>query len=163
MEKTIFLIAIILISACVSTGKVVSQQNISPVEETEKLKQSDFQCEGYSGCYYGTVTRIIDGDTIQVENVRIRLVLVDAPEATEPGGFEAAKYIHDTCPVGSQAIIDQDDWQLYDSYGRMLGVVWCNGHRLNEEIVQNGLANIFYRYCPQSEFGDDDWARRLGC
>lgn len=35
--------------------------------------------------YQGKVTRIIDGDTLEVDGRRIRLALVDAPEINEPG------------------------------------------------------------------------------
>jgi len=181
MEKFIILLlaGIVLISACIQpTGKVTQepirqnmsqeiQQNISqPTEElqkTEQLKQADFRCEGAAGCYSGNVTRIIDGDTIEVDGVRIRLVLVDAPEPSQVGGFEATNFIHQSCPISSQVTLDQDDRQLNDNYGRMLAIVWCQNKKLNEEIIAQGYASIYYVFCSQSEFGDDDWATKLGC
>ncbi len=120
-------------------------------------------CEGNAQCFSAKVTRIVDGDTIDVDGNRIRLVLVDAPESSQVGGFEATNFVRQFCPIGSQVIVDQDDWQLYDKYERMLAVVWCQGKRLNEEIIAQGYANVYYEFCSQSEFGDDDWAVRLGC
>lgn len=38
--------------------------------------------------------------------------------------------------VGSEAWVDQDDWQLYDGYGRMMAVVYCGGKNLNEELLE---------------------------
>lgn len=156
----IFLLAIVvLITGCVQqpTGQV------APQDQTQQTVTQSFACEGTAGCYYGNVTRILDGDTIEVDSNRIRLVLVDAPEPSQVGGFEATNFVHQNCPIGSQVILDQDDLQLYDKYGRMLAVVWCQGKRLNEDIIAQGYANIYYEFCSQSEFGDDNWAVRLGC
>ena len=41
------------------------------------------------GCFTGKVTEIVDGDTIDVNNVRIRLSMVDAPDIEEAGYDEA--------------------------------------------------------------------------
>jgi len=170
------LIVVVFLAGCITqqsqiTGEVVepkSQESIQPtkqpVEKPTSLQTTqNFTCEGTLDCYYGNVTRIIDGDTIEVDGVRIRLVLVDAPESSQAGGFEATNFVHQFCSIGSQVIIDQDDRQLYDNYGRMLAVVWCQGKRLNEEIIAQRYANIYYEFCSQSEFGDGEWAVKLGC
>lgn len=177
----LFLMLIVLISGCVQplTGRVVlqPQENVTvqkptsqPTNQTQPTQNAtqqtavqDFTCKGTAGCFYGNVTRIIDGDTIEADGNRVRLVLVDAPESSQVGGFEATNFIYQNCPVGSQVILDQDDLQLYDNYGRMLAVAWCHSKRLNEEIIAQGYANIYYEFCSQSEFGDDNWAVRLGC
>src|SRR3989304_2459601 len=79
-------------------------------------------------CYVGTVTHIVDGDTLDVGDYRIRLVLVDAPERGQSGFTEATNLLASTCPVGSQARVDEDDWQIGDDpYGRVLAVVTCGG------------------------------------
>lgn len=177
--------SIIFVAGCTSTGQVSSQtksleqsnqaqqiinQSIVQIPQqqttqTPKISKppSKSVCQGSAICEYGNVTRIIDGDTIDVDSVRIRLVLVDAPELTHRGGVEAAAFVLDTCPVGSQVLIDQDDWQLYDDYSRMLGVVWCEDKRLNEETIKQSYASLYSYYCSQSEFGDDAWAVNLGC
>ncbi|MBI4460074.1 MAG: hypothetical protein HY648_08460 [Acidobacteria bacterium] len=66
-------------------------------------------CSGTAGCFTGIVGRVIDGDTLEVSGRRIRLVLVDAPEWNAPGGSAATDYLRQLCPVGSQALVDQDD------------------------------------------------------
>jgi len=111
----------------------------------------------------GEVTRIVDGDTLYIDDVKIRLVLVDTPESGEAGYEEAKNFAGDICPEGSQATADQDDWQLEDQYGRMLAVVYCGGKNLNEELLDSGHAVILTQYCAVSEFGDEPWATRHGC
>lgn len=121
------------------------------------------KCSGAAGCFTGMVTRVMDGDTLEVNSFRIRLVLVDAPEWNAPGGSAATNFLQELCPEGSQALVDQDDRQYTDNYGRMLAVVWCGGRRANEEIVRAGQARIYRRFCRESEFGDQPWAVALGC
>ena len=120
-------------------------------------------CLGTAECFEGEVERIVDGDTLYVEGVKIRLSLVDTPESGEAGFWEAKDFVEYLCPEGSQATVDQDDWQLEDNYGRMLAVVHCNGKNLNEELLDGGYGEILTYYCDLSEFGGETWARRHGC
>src|SRR2546427_1476529 len=49
-------------------------------------------------CIERNVTRIIDGDTLDVEgSLRIRLVLVNAPELNATGGPESRDYLTSLC------------------------------------------------------------------
>lgn len=166
---------LVFASGCTSTGYTAYEQPAKPSPQ-EAVKEPAAQKSPQMGapaafswkgsqeyCYSGKVTRIIDGDTIDVDNARVRLVLIDAPETYEPGGAEATSFVVQNCPVGSEATIDQDDWQLYDSYDRMLGVVYCNGMNLNKEMLSRNYAGIFSRYCSSSEFGTEDWAIENGC
>lgn len=119
----------------------------------------------------GTVSRVIDGDTIQVnDDVRIRLALVDTPERDERGYAEATSFTRSACPSGTTIIYDLDDGQRHGSYGRVIALVWCSGYGsepatvpLNELLLANGHASIDRRFCTSSEFGDDAWAQRAGC
>src|SRR2546422_6052416 len=38
------------------------------------------QCKGTAACFTGSVTYIVDGDTLDVGSTRIRLALVNSPE-----------------------------------------------------------------------------------
>ncbi len=120
-------------------------------------------CMGSADCFEDDVTKIVDGDTIYVGGIKIRLSLVDTPEFGESGFEEAKQFVSDLCPVGSIALVDQDDYQLYDSYGRMLAVVHCGGKNLNKELLEEGHAIILTQYCEDSEFEDQKWARDYGC
>lgn len=68
------------------------------------------------------VTEIVDGDTIDVNNVRIRLSMINTPENGEVGYDEAIKTTESVCQVGSSALVDEDDGQKEGSYDRLIGV-----------------------------------------
>ncbi|MEM3143673.1 MAG: thermonuclease family protein, partial [Candidatus Nitrosotenuis sp.] len=104
-----------------------------------------------------------DGDTIYLKNHKIRLSLVNTPEKNQPGFDDATAFTRLTCPVGSTVIVDQDDGQPYDQFGRMVAKVTCDGKVLNAELLYNGHANILTQYCAVSEFSNEDWALAYGC
>ena len=99
-------------------------------------------CSGNAGCFIGTVTQVIDGDTINIDGQSIRFALASAPELNEFGGDTARELIEEICPVGSTATVDEDDGQTQGSYGRIVGVIYCNGVNLNEELVDSPLWTI---------------------
>ncbi len=111
----------------------------------------------------GQITRVIDGDTLLIDQTTIRLSLVNSPERDEPGYSEAKDFASTVCPVGSNAEFVEDSWQPTDKYGRSLGLVYCNDMFLNELLLTNGHANISTYFCDKSEFGSERWARAYGC
>ena len=125
------------------------------------LQQSD--CLGFESCISGNVSRIIDGDTIEVNDISIRFALSSAPEIDEEGGAASKKFIEVLCPVGSDVIVDQDDLQPFDKYGRMIGVIHCNGNNLNEELVESKYGFVNTHFCNSSEFMNQKWAQVYGC
>jgi len=132
-------------------------------EVTRTATQLNFPCKGRAKCWEGTVTKIIDGDTLEIDSTRVRLALVDAPESGQSGFSESLEFVKRLCPVGSEAVIDQDDKQLTDKFGRMLAVIWCSGKNVNAELLYAGLGRIDTRYCMQSEFRGEEWAKKYGC
>lgn len=131
---------------------------ISPSEPEGELK-----CKGDAMCFWGTVTRVIDGDTIEVDGERIRLSLTNAYELREPGGRAARSFTLSLCPIGSKALVDQDDGQPFDRYGRIVAKVYCSGKNLNAELLYNGHGYILISYCARSEFSNEKWAKEFGC
>ena len=65
--------------------------------------------------------------------------------------------------MGSLVIVDQDDTQTFDVYGRIVGKVTCSGKVLNSELLYNGYATILTEYCRKSEFFQEAWATKYGC
>ncbi len=112
-------------------------------------------------CIERTVSRVLDGDTLEVEGgLRIRLVLVDAPELRETGGPEAGDYLTSLC-LGKQSLVDEDDSQIGDDpYGRVLAVVYCGGTNANAAMISSGHAVTYFAFCSVSEFGSAAWT---GC
>lgn len=113
-------------------------------------------------CYSGPVRKVVDGDTLDIGDRRIRLALVDTPEIGEPGYEEAKQFTEAVCPVGSPALVDEDDGQTGGSYGRTIAVVVCGDRNLNAELLRTGHATLVTRFCAVSEFADDPWAAGCG-
>jgi len=113
--------------------------------------------------YDGQITRVIDGDTLIIDQTTIRLSLVNSPERDERGYQEAKDFASTVCPVGANAEFYEDSWQPVDKYGRSVGLVYCNDMMLNELLLTNGHAEISTYYCDRSEFGSEGWARAYGC
>lgn len=132
-------------------------------EDPSLEKESTLQeCSGIARCITGSVTKIVDGDTINVDGQSIRFALVDAPKLKYDGG-KARNFIEVICPVGSTVVVDQDDSQLEDKYGRILGVIYCNDLNLNKELLDSGLGDLYSAFCDQSEFATQSWAIKHGC
>jgi len=160
MIKSIILIGIILIVVV----SIVIQFGL----ESEVFDDLDI-CKNEPVCYSARVTKIIDGDTIDVkhlstgEPIRIRLSLTNTQERGEEL-YEAGKdFTANLCPENSRIIFDQDDGQTRGSYGRVIGLVFCGGSLLNEELLETYLAVIDSRFCNESEYEQEDWAKKYGC
>lgn len=88
----------------------------------------------------GTVTRISDGDTIDVKTgsgtVRIRLFGIDCPESDQPFGMRAKHFVEGTLEGETVTA------RVYekDRYGRYVSEVYVDGVSLNRELVRHGLA-----------------------
>ena len=113
--------------------------------------------------YDGQVTRVIDGDTLIIDQTTVRLSLVNSPERDERGYQEAKDFALTVCPIGVNAEFVEDAWQPVDKYGRSVGLVYCNDMMLNELLLTNGHAEISTYFCDKSEFGSEGWARAYGC
>lgn len=120
-------------------------------------------CSGTASCIAGKVTRIVDGDTLYIDDMSIRLSLVDTPERGEPGYGEATAFTASLCPVGSSALVDEDDRQTAGSYSRMVAKVSCGDEVLNEELLKKGRAVMYESFCGKSEFSAEQWALKFGC
>lgn len=135
------------------------------VDETTVMVNGELaaKCSGSASCFAGTVTHIVDGDTIDIGEMRIRLALVNTPERGNEGYSSATDFTSLACPVGSKAIIDEDDGQLEGSFGRMIGKVTCGDKVLNAELLTAGFAQVLTEFCAESEFAEEDWADNYGC
>ncbi len=163
----VVVVAVVIIVASVSVylslgsmlGLTTESPPPPPPPQSSDCKESGGQ--GFAMCIERDVTRVIDGDTVDVEGGhRIRLVLVDAPELSETGGQEAKGYLTSLC-LGKLALIDEDDFQVgEDPYGRVLAVINCGGTNANAAMISSGYADTYSRFCSASEFGSESWT---GC
>lgn len=160
MKIIIFcLIAIILVSSVLVSSEALSdkKQTVSP----------QYKCKGKALCINGTVTKIVDGDTLNVKEIKngklhkIRLSLTSTPELNTMKGVKASIFLKKICPAGSNVLVDQDDGQIGGSYDRMLGKVICDSKNLNAELLSSGHAKISKQFCKKSEFANEDWAKSV--
>ena len=116
-----------------------------------------------SGLVHGIITKNIDGNTIVIDDTRIRLSLVDVEDSGNKS-MPHAEYARQICPVGGGARYNIDDMQPTDVYGRTLAVVYCEGQKksLNELLIISELGWVNDYWCDKSEFQYEDWARK-GC
>jgi len=141
----------------------IDESSPNLISEKEPTQSSSQDCSGNARCITGTVTKIVDGDTIHVDGQSIRFALASAPELSGYRGVESRNFIQTICPVGSDVIVDEDDEQTGESYGRIIGVIYCNGMNLNEELLDADLGYVEDRFCDSSEFASDSWAQKHGC
>ena len=116
-------------------------------------------------CFTGKITEVIDGDTIRVDEITIHLTLVSTPELDESGGLEAKTVVERICPIGADALVDQDNLPQSDEFTAdvpVLAVVYCNGHNINAILVHRELGSFDNIYCHASEFANELWAKE-GC
>ncbi len=159
MKKTAVVIGTIIVVIVL----VFSLRSDSSILQNDSGYFIDSACGGKAKCLSGTVTRIIDGDTIVVGETHVRFALAAAPELSESGGLIAKEFIENVCPIGSKAIVDEDDEQTGGSYGRIIAKIYCNDIILNEALVSKGLGTIDKRFCTKSEFAGENWVQRHGC
>ena len=94
---------------------------------------------------------MIDGDTLEVAGVRVRLYGIDAPESDQscvaasrswPCGREAAAALGGRASTG-KIVCDRRD---QDRYGRIVAVCWLGDLNLNRWMVVEGWALAYRRY-----------------
>lgn len=106
------------------------------------------------------VTRVVDGDTVEVElrrRIRVRLLDCWAPETKghdpekKAAGEAAREHLEQIIPVGNDVILeiptdvegDAGDMGQILTFGRVVGSVWNaykGGKSANEQMVADGFA-----------------------
>jgi endonuclease YncB( thermonuclease family) len=99
----------------------------------------------------GKVTRVIDGDTIDVllssGRVRVRLNGIDAPERDQAGGKEATQWLHKRL-LNQQVQLEPVS---QDQYDRLVAIVHHAESNINLELVKQGQAWAYRRYLGRSD------------
>ncbi|HZR82061.1 MAG TPA: thermonuclease family protein [Candidatus Binatia bacterium] len=100
-----------------------------------------------AGDLRGKVTRVRDGDTIEIrrggETIRVRVSGIDCPERGQPWSAKAKQATADL--VGNREVVVRV--HDHDVYGRTVGeVLLPDGRNLGEELVRQGLAWHYRHY-----------------
>jgi len=115
--------------------------------------------------------KITDGDTIVINDIRIRFTGSDAPESYffgktqtcldaegdewECGNAATQKLIE---LIGNQKVRCTDEGQ--DRYGRTLGICYVGDMDLQAEMVKSGMAVAYLRYSDRYE-GEQNYAKKV--
>jgi endonuclease YncB( thermonuclease family) len=121
--------------ACVSSGQALEFEAIHAV-----------------GDHFSGVAHVTDGDTIRVDNVRVRIQGIDAPEkaqtcertdsASYACGSEATAYLR----LMAEGRVVSCVAQAIDKYQRTVASCAVDGKDLGSEMVLSGHAVAFRRY-----------------
>jgi len=94
-----------------------------------------------------SAVKVIDGDTVVIQGVKVRMACIDAPEMAQPRGISAKNELHSLIGKGIPQVVRLDT----DRFGRVLGILYLNNQNLNVEMVRRGYAFVYPRYlstCP---------------
>ncbi|CBH21795.1 Thermonuclease precursor (TNase) (Micrococcal nuclease) (Staphylococcal nuclease) (modular protein) [Acetoanaerobium sticklandii] len=153
---------------------VKSEEHQIPLNATEENKNSnEIVAEQTSnqeasktektGAKLYTVTRTIDGDTIEVlidgNTEKIRLIGIDTPESVHPDqsknvpeGKMASEFTKSKLE-GKQIALELDVEER-DRYGRLLAYVWIDNVMFNKTLLSEGLAQVS-TYPPNVKYTND--------
>ena len=105
--------------------------------------------------------KITDGDTIVINNIRIRFTGSDAPESYYYGKTQTCKGPQGEWECGNaateklKALINNQVVRCTDEgkdkYGRTLGICYVNDVDLQAEMVRSGMAVAYLRYSNRYE------------
>jgi micrococcal nuclease len=144
------IILLVLHQLSISNFQRVITNTIHPTSKIETLfiQPTSFQTSpemNYSKKMF-KVTRIIDGDTIEIENnIRVRYIGIDSPEAAIPNS-PIECFGKDASDKNKSLVLDktvqlEKDISETDKYHRLLRYVYLSdGTMVNEELVKQGYA-----------------------
>ncbi len=115
-----------------STENIISIEDITPTEDTNTRAEDTLIC-----------TAVIDGDTFKLETGEtVRLIGIDAPELSQPGGEMSREYL--THLILNKGITLEKGYEDRDKYNRLLRFVYIDDVCINEEMVRQGYAEARY-------------------
>ena len=104
----------------------------------------------------------IDGDTILVDfnkkQLKVRYLLIDTPETVKPNtkveayGPEASELNGKILKNSKKIEIEFDVYQKEDKYHRALCYVYADGKSVQEQLLEQGLAEIKYVHEPDIRY-----------
>jgi len=102
----------------------------------------------FRSCVYsGQTNCVIDGDTIRLAGIKIRLADIDAPEVFSPKcraeaelGQRATSRLIDLLNAGPVTLATDSSGRDQDDFGRKLRIVARDGRSLGDMLVREGLA-----------------------
>jgi len=92
----------------------------------------------------GFVSRILDGDTIELDTEeKIRYLLVDTPEIDTNECFaEEARELNRSLVIGREVALEYDQGQCVGSLGRAIAYVYVDNRLVNQILVERGYGAV---------------------
>lgn len=100
---------------------------------------------------------VVDGDTLDIAGVRVRLEGIDAPEMSQicldarGKSWSCGRAARDALAQATAGQAVMCDRTGMDKYGRSLAICFANGEDLNAALVVAGLARAFVKYSNRYE------------
>jgi hypothetical protein len=88
------------------------------------------------------VDRVIDGDTVEVNDTSIRLLGINTPERGEIYYEEAKEFLQDL--ILNKTVYLEYGKERYDKYDRILGYLFLEEENINIKLIENGFANFYF-------------------
>lgn len=148
-----------------------SQSNQNALNQKVQAKQQSETSKAESIALikgrWGTVTRVVDGDTLELEGrEKVRLIGVNTPETVKPGvapmpyGKEASNFTKKT--LSGKRVFVETDVQPKDRYGRTLAYIYLQEPKsqadlekimVNAMLLEEGYAQLM-TIQPNSKYAD---------
>lgn len=137
----------------VASGCQSEKQDVKTTDTGSELKEAGDTIKE-NGKTNATVTRVVDGDTLEVtmdgKKEDVRLLLIDTPETVhpqkpvEPFGPEASEFVKER--LEGEEVRVEVGVEERDNYGRLLAYVFIGEETIQEKLLENGLAATAYLY-----------------
>ncbi len=137
-----------------SDAKAKQAVQTSEEDSNHKEKHTPKPDENENNQTNATVTRVVDGDTLEVsmngKTEDVRLLLIDTPETVHPSepvqpfGPEASQFVKEK--LTGETVRIEVGKEERDHYGRLLAYVFINGETIQEKLLRKGLARTAYLY-----------------
>lgn len=158
------IVGILLLVAGVGIGLKIAKippapsSHISPVVADNKSAINENKDTSKSNGNLVKVTRVIDGDTIEIEGgEHVRYIGMDTPETVDPRkpvqcfGVEASN--KNKALVEGKMVRLEKDISDHDKYNRLLRYIYVGDTFINLELVKQGFA-YSYSYPPDIKYQD---------
>ncbi len=132
---------LIIIAFLVLTWSVAGSSIISPISQNTQISLITPTPSVFT---FAKVTRVFDGDTIQIETgEKVRYIGMDTPEVypSIQCYSEEAKKKNEELVLGKTVKLEKDISET-DKYGRLLRYIFIGDQMINDDLVKSGSARV---------------------
>ncbi|MBU7045586.1 MAG: thermonuclease family protein [Theionarchaea archaeon] len=147
----LFLLFFAIISCIQPDTATTTEGTLFPIEDTTSFSEDTISLTEDTTTTEVTIsiediiscTAIIDGDTFRLSTGEtVRLIGIDAPELSQPGGEESREYLAHL--ILGRNITLKKGYEDRDKYNRLLRFVYLGNLCINEEMIRQGYAEARY-------------------